>query len=546
MMDRRRFIRSVALAAGGVSVFRPLNALGSRYQSSAGFFGVHSFIENCSDAVFIMRTNVDMKTNGTAIKQAALEFSRSVIVPRESGVPLTHLIPIKPNITCSSTSNTSYSLEYGMGIVTDPFFVEGVIEGMKELGISGNQFYVREVNCAEDFGPRGYTSMAERTGAEIRDMSAGVGTISENDLVWKDTPEGVYFRKIPYLWPINAPDSWLLNISKFKAHGMGITLCAKNLQGSIAMNYQAHCTAPGQSMGKNVKSIHLNPNLTNEINANFNRHKADGVPRWDKPGTSGTGCGLGMETWASRCLDNNSVTHAGLHIIEGIYGRDGNGFLVGPNPAGNDDNYSGEAWDYMTNIIIFGMNQFHVDIVGNWLAGHEPGNFGQFHMAKERGMSKTINPMNIPVYEWKADGSAILTKLTDFTRTPLKTYYLQRNYSGQTELTYHLCNETFTYPSETPQAVSDDAQPRTFVLSQNRPNPFNPTTAIEYAVPAGGNARLEVFNSAGQLVDVLVDGYCPAGSHMAVWKTSGRASGVYYYRFRFGDFTETRKMTLLK
>jgi hypothetical protein len=47
-------------------------------------------------------------------------------------------------------------------------------------------------------------------------------------------------------------------------------------------------------------------------------------------------------------------------------------------------------------------------------------------------------------------------------------------------------------------------------------------------------------------VDVLVDSYRPAGAHMALWNTSGRASGVYYYRFRFGNFTETRKMTLLK
>lgn len=545
MLNRRHFIKTIALAAGGTSTFRTMNALGSRYQSSAGFFGLHSFIERNPDAVFIVRTKVDKKTNGAAIKQTALEFSRSVIVPRESGVPLTNLIPIKPNLTCSSTSSTKYSLEYGMGIVTDPFFVEGVIEGMKELGISGKQFYLREVNCPEDFGPRGFTSMAARTGAEIRDMSAGVGTISESDLMWKDTPQGVYFRKIPYLWPINAPDTWLLNISKFKTHGMGVTLCAKNLQGTIAKNYQAHCTSPGQSMGSNVKSINLNPNLTADINANFNRHKANGVPRWDKPGTT-FDSGLGMETWASRCLDNNSVTTAGLHIIEGIYGRDGNGFLLGPNPAGNDDNYNGESWDYMSNLIIFGKNQFHVDIIGHWLAGHEPGNFGLFHMAKERGMSKTINPMNIPVYDWKADGSASLSRLADFTRTPLKTYYLQRNYNGQTETRYHICNEPFTYPSEPPLSVGDEAQPKSFVLSQNRPNPFNPMTAIEYTIPSGGHARLEVYNSAGQLVDVLVDGYRPAGSHMALFNTSGRASGVYYYRFRFGSFTETRKMTLLK
>ena len=50
----------------------------------------------------------------------------------------------------------------------------------------------------------------------------------------------------------------------------------------------------------------------------------------------------------------------------------------------------------------------------------------------------------------------------------------------------------------------------------------------------------------GQLVDVLVDNYLARGSHMAVWNTNNHAAGVYFYRFRFEDFTETKKMMLLK
>jgi hypothetical protein len=538
LLNRRQFIRTAALAAGGAAAL-PIRSMGSRYQTSSGFFGLHEFIEGNPDAVFIMKTNVEKKTDGEAIKQAALAFTRSVILLKENGVPITSLIPMKPNLTCSSTSSKSYSLEYGMGIVTDPFFTEGVIEGMKELGFSGNQFYIREVNCPEDFGPRGFTAMAERMGAEIRDMSAQVGVISENDLVWKDTPDGVWFRKIPYLWPVNAPNTWLINIAKFKAHGMGITLCAKNLQGSIASNYQAHCTGYGSKMS--IDSAHQNPNANKDIQANYNRHVADGIPRWDKPVA-----GIGMETWASRCIDNNSVNPAGLHIIEGIYGRDGNGFLLGPNPAGNDNNTNGQAWDYMSNIIVFGKNPFAADIIGHWLAGHEPGNFGLFYLAKERGLCRVINPMKIPVYEWTSSGEAKLTPLTEFAQTPLKTYYLQRNYLDQTEPYYHLCNEPCDYPKDEPMAVDGTGRPEAFVLSQNRPNPFNPRTSIEFSLPRAGAVRLEIYNTAGQLVEVLVDGNLAAGKHLAVWGTAGRASGAYYYRLRFGGFTETKKMTLVK
>jgi hypothetical protein len=252
-----------------------------------------------------------------------------------------------------------------------------------------------------------------------------------------------------------------------------------------------------------------------------------------------------METWASRCTDNNLALGktVGLHIIEGIYGRDGNGFLVGPNSGTFT---TSEAWDYMTNIIIFGRNPVYVDIVGHWLAGHEPGNFGLFHLAKDRGMIETINPHNIPVYEWKPDGSAILTPLRTFTRTPLKTNYLQRNYSGQTEPTYHLCNEPYEYPAQPPLGVNEKVQPQAFLLHQNKPNPFNPCTSIEYYLPRGGNARLEIYNASGQLMEVLVDGFRAAGSHMATWSTAGKSSGVYFYRFRSGDFIATRKMILLK
>ena len=537
MVNRRDFIKTVS-AAGLAGLTKPIRALASRHQDSSGFFGVHPFIEAHPNAVFIIKTNVDVKTNADAKKQVGLDFARTVIVPKteeDGGIPLTNKIAIKPNLTCSSTSDTNYTLEYGMGIVTDPYFVRGVIEGMKELGLSGDQFYMREANCPGDFTARGYSRLAVETGASIRGgVQAGF-----SDLVnWVDVPEGMAFRKIPYIWPINTSDSWLLNISKFKAHGMGLTLAAKNHQGSVALGYCGFCGA----MSGLLSLAYKNPNAQADITASFERHLADGIPRWDKPGNSWDS-GIGMEVWAHRTIDNHSVTKTGLCIVEGIYGRDGNGFLLGPNPEGNVDNYNGEAWDYMTNIIIFGKNAFHIDSVGHWLGCHEPGDMGYLHIAIERGLSSILDPHRVPVYEWK-NGEAVLTPLDSFERTPLKTYYLQRNYNGQTETKYHLVNEPYDYG--TVNAVETPGKPDAFVLGQNYPNPFNPYTSIEYTLPSNGYVRLEIFNAAGQLVDAPVNGYRVAGSHMAVWNTTNHPSGTYFYRLRFGGFSETKKMTLLK
>ncbi|MCE5248654.1 DUF362 domain-containing protein [bacterium] len=542
MFNRRDFLKAAATASS-VGFSSTVHSLTSRRQESSGFFGVHPFVEKHPEAVFIMHTKVDDKTNSEAKLNAGLDFSRSVIVPRseeDGGVPLTNLIPVKPNLTCRGTWDTKYTVEKTMSVVTDSYFVEGVIEGIKELGLKGSQFYIREVNCPENFETDGYGNpwnngsggIAERTGAEIRDMSKVVGIIDENDVVWKDIPNGVYFRKIPYIWPVNAENSWLLNIAKLKAHGMGITLTCKNLQGTVVHNYQRFGSGYHWI---DMKEEHKQPTGLTDIKNSYELHKGI-IPRWDRPGTTWNS-GIGMETWAHMTIDSHSVTKPALNVVEGIYSRDGNGFVRGPG--------EGElAQEFLTNIIIFGMNPFHVDNIGHWIASQEPGNFGLFHIAVERGLARTINPHEIPVYEWFADGSAQLTPLDDFPRTPLMTYYLQRDYNGQTEPYYHLCDEPFTYQQQT--GIDETAEPKAAVLNQNYPNPFNPYTSIEYSLPRTGNVLLEIYNATGQRIDVLVDGKRIAGTHVAVWNTNNQASGVYFYRLQFGAFSELRKMTLVK
>ncbi|UCC44112.1 MAG: T9SS type A sorting domain-containing protein [Candidatus Zixiibacteriota bacterium] len=88
--------------------------------------------------------------------------------------------------------------------------------------------------------------------------------------------------------------------------------------------------------------------------------------------------------------------------------------------------------------------------------------------------------------------------------------------------------------------------PGTPGLSQNYPNPFNPTTIIEYSVPRSSHVQIEVFNVLGHRVITLVDGWVQAGHHTIEWDGADVASGVYLYRFRTGDYIETRKLMLLK
>jgi len=530
-INRRRFVQSSFLAGAGIMI-SPAKTFGNKNSSS--LFGIHPFILQNSDAVFVMRTSVNLKTDSSAIKEAGLNFGRSVFGLTDNvgnGIPLTHKVVIKPNLTCRNRTRIGYTIERSMGIVTDAYFVEGIIESLKELGFASGQFYIREVNCPDDLEDGGYLDMAERTGIDLQCIDTPVTELSSDKVQWVEAPNGVYFRRIPFLWPVNAPNTLLLNISKFKTHGMGLTLCAKNLQGTIAMNYQAHCSYYGSNM-YGVNSDDLNPTANVDILANYNRHTADGIPRWDRPGNTG---GLWQETWATRCLDNNSVTFAGLHIIEGIYGRDGN-FMDGP---GQD----GLATDYMTNYIIFGRNQFHVDNIGHYLAGHEPGNFGLFHLAKERGMALTINPMEIPFYEWLPDTGAVLATLGSFQRFSLKTYYLRRDYNGQNEPYWHLVNEPFDYG--TTAVIDEGSDMYGYSLKQNYPNPVRNTTSINFQIPHNGHVLVEVLNSKGNVIDVLVKSQLNGGSHLIYCNASNYPSGLYIYRIHFGDYIRVKKMIVI-
>lgn len=90
-----------------------------------------------------------------------------------------------------------------------------------------------------------------------------------------------------------------------------------------------------------------------------------------------------------------------------------------------------------------------------------------------------------------------------------------------------------------------------FHLFQNYPNPFNPVTKISYALPTNCKVMLTVYNLLGQKVKVLVDEYQAAGVRSAGWdgkdsKGNEVVSGVYFYRIQAVEFTDTRKMILIK
>jgi hypothetical protein len=88
--------------------------------------------------------------------------------------------------------------------------------------------------------------------------------------------------------------------------------------------------------------------------------------------------------------------------------------------------------------------------------------------------------------------------------------------------------------------------PIEFELSQNYPNPFNPSTTIKFSIPEGSQISLKIYNSLGQEVKALVNKFMEAGVHKINFDATGLNSGMYFYRLDAGEFTQVRKMTLIK
>lgn len=88
--------------------------------------------------------------------------------------------------------------------------------------------------------------------------------------------------------------------------------------------------------------------------------------------------------------------------------------------------------------------------------------------------------------------------------------------------------------------------PDEFSLMQNYPNPFNNATSICYNLPQDCHVSLKVYDLLGRCIGAIVDEPQQTGYHQAVWNAGGVSSGIYFYRLQAGEYSEAKKMLLLK
>lgn len=88
--------------------------------------------------------------------------------------------------------------------------------------------------------------------------------------------------------------------------------------------------------------------------------------------------------------------------------------------------------------------------------------------------------------------------------------------------------------------------PNEFLLSQNYPNPFNPSTNIEFKIAGFGLVNITIYNTLGQLINVIADNEMQPGTYKTNFDAAYLSSGIYYYTLTAGNYKFTRKMVLIK
>jgi photosystem II stability/assembly factor-like uncharacterized protein len=139
-------------------------------------------------------------------------------------------------------------------------------------------------------------------------------------------------------------------------------------------------------------------------------------------------------------------------------------------------------------------------------------------------------------------GETWLRQAEDLTEDFLNAMFAVSN----TEIYAVGANGTFLKYGELTGIDDENKLPSKISLSQNYPNPFNAKTSIQFELVISSHVKLEVYNVLGEKVATVTATDYPAGNHAISFDASSYASGIYFYKLDTGDFTDTKKMLLIK
>lgn len=159
-------------------------------------------------------------------------------------------------------------------------------------------------------------------------------------------------------------------------------------------------------------------------------------------------------------------------------------------------------------------------------------------------LESTVPGVGVGVIGLFADGSAQSNMILDASST---TQELQTEWKWNELIDLHIAVVNTNRSRTADYTLTlESALPEENILARNYPNPFNPTTRIEFSLKSPEEVRLDIFDSIGRRVSTLINEQMNEGFHYVDFDGSGLSSGVYFYRIKTNEQTITQKMVLVK
>jgi hypothetical protein len=162
--------------------------------------------------------------------------------------------------------------------------------------------------------------------------------------------------------------------------------------------------------------------------------------------------------------------------------------------------------------------------------------------------SVVVNGTTPFTYQWEKNQAAIPGATSASYTTPAVTMADNGSHFRcvVTNLVSSQVSDEATLTVLTTSVKPPQETPTSYYLAQNHPNPFNPSTIIQFGVPVAGRVTIKVSNLLGQEVKTLVDDFMAAGTHEVTFHAEGLPSGIYLYRMQSGSFVATKKLVLIQ
>ena len=132
------------------------------------------------------------------------------------------------------------------------------------------------------------------------------------------------------------------------------------------------------------------------------------------------------------------------------------------------------------------------------------------------------------------------------SNSPKEYSFIDKDLTGGSKFLYRLRQIDNDGQFEYSNIVEVEFIPNMFELSQNYPNPFNPSTTIKFSLPVQTQLRINLYNMLGEQVASIAEEMYEAGYYKITFDAEGLSSGTYIYRLESNNFTETKKMILIR